>query len=230
MTEPTAKGDTPERAELIEEMIKAFAAVAGVEPNPGGRRLAKWQPLIDGMSAALAVVEASAPDTVERDRLREEVERLTEYLFAREGFDDVTADKIIRWLAKLLNAPDTWSPCDGTETWDGDVHGTLMRVLQAAGVIDEDTGVISTKADLDRLREEVQELRRNYAAALMDGNDLRADLDRLRAVNAGLVGAAKKFLVAQDGEGEDDILDMLNYGDAVEALRSAIAAAEEMKS
>lgn len=63
----------------------------------------------------------------------------------RGGFDDGTADKILGWLAEAVGAKD-WSPCDGTETWDGDVHGSIYRILAAAGVWNEETGEIARAA------------------------------------------------------------------------------------
>lgn len=52
------------------------------------------------------------------------------------------------------------------------------------------------------------------------------EIVRLRSLNAELLEASRKFVVAQDGEGDDDILNMLNYGEAVDALRALIAKAE----
>lgn len=56
--------------------------------------------------------------------------------------------------------------------------------------------------------------------------EMADEIVRLRALNAELLEASRKFVVAQDGEGDDDILNMLNYGEAVDALRALIAKAE----
>lgn len=73
------------------------------------------------------------------------------------GVRDEAAFFCIDEMAKALGV-DKYTPCDGTETWDGDVSGTIHAVLQAAGVIDEETGVLATarakaaEAERDKLR------------------------------------------------------------------------------
>lgn len=62
-----------------------------------------------------------------------------------KGMDDA-ADKILDWLAKAVGA-EKYSPCDGSETWDGDVHGTIYAILKAGGVYDDEDGRVAKLAD-----------------------------------------------------------------------------------
>lgn len=50
---------------------------------------------------------------------------------------DQTADFILDKLAEALGVTD-YTPCDGTETWDGDVAGTVYAILRAARVMDDE--------------------------------------------------------------------------------------------
>jgi hypothetical protein len=54
---------------------------------------------------------------------------------------DAGADFVLDSLAKALGVTD-WSQQDGSETWDGDVHATLMHLLWGAGVLDRDTNAL----------------------------------------------------------------------------------------
>lgn len=51
---------------------------------------------------------------------------------------DKAVDHVFRELAHALGL-ETWSPQDGSETWEGDVYATMMRILYDAGVIDPNT-------------------------------------------------------------------------------------------
>lgn len=51
----------------------------------------------------------------------------------------LAVDFVLDVLSEALGDP-AWTVCDGSETWDGDVAGTVYSLLRAAGVIDEDTG------------------------------------------------------------------------------------------
>jgi hypothetical protein len=55
---------------------------------------------------------------------------------------DEAATFVIEALAKALGVTD-YEQCDGTETWEGDVSGTVYSVLKAARVIDDETGEIA---------------------------------------------------------------------------------------
>lgn len=57
-----------------------------------------------------------------------------------EGAADWAADFIIDTLAKALGVEE-YEPCDGTETWDGDVAGTVYNILHAARVINDENEV-----------------------------------------------------------------------------------------
>lgn len=64
----------------------------------------------------------------------------------REGAQDEAADLIIDGLAKMLGVAE-FTPCDGTETWDGDVLGTVHRILVAGRIIDDEDGSIARHGD-----------------------------------------------------------------------------------
>lgn len=52
---------------------------------------------------------------------------------------DKAADHVFKDFAKLLGL-ETWYPQDGSETWEGDVWATAVRMLEDAGVLDHETG------------------------------------------------------------------------------------------
>lgn len=47
---------------------------------------------------------------------------------------------ILDTLAKALGVTE-YAPCDGTETWEGDVSGTVYRILHAARVLNDENQV-----------------------------------------------------------------------------------------
>ena len=53
---------------------------------------------------------------------------------------DLTADFILDALADALGV-ESYTPSDGSETWHGDVQGTLYVILRAARVMDDDGNV-----------------------------------------------------------------------------------------
>lgn len=53
---------------------------------------------------------------------------------------DWAADFVLETLAKALGVTD-YTPCDGTETWDGDVAGTVYNILRAARVLNDENEV-----------------------------------------------------------------------------------------
>jgi len=57
---------------------------------------------------------------------------------AKEEAKDEAADFILSQLARALGL-ETFTPADGSETWDGDVSGTVWAILRDAGVIDPET-------------------------------------------------------------------------------------------
>lgn len=52
------------------------------------------------------------------------------------------------------------------------------------------------------------------------------EIAHLREVNAALLEAVRQFLRITDEPNSDDVCQMLEYGEAVEAMRAALAAAE----
>ncbi|MBN8293235.1 hypothetical protein JI664_14770 [Rhodobacter sp. NTK016B] len=65
-----------------------------------------------------------------------------------QGMDDA-ADQILAWLASAVGGED-YIPCDGTEEWGGDVHGTIYAILKAGRVLDDEDGRIAKIDDLTR--------------------------------------------------------------------------------
>lgn len=88
-----------------------------------------------------------------------------------EGFDDETADKVLGWFADALGVED-WTPCDGTETWDGDVRGTIYSILKEARVWNDEDGSIARHPTMEaaeeirRLREALLDIQRAAAIAV----------------------------------------------------------------
>jgi hypothetical protein len=142
-------GDVPE----LRDTEAANAALIALAPQMAAELLA-LRADVTRLTASLAAAERGAGDWEQLYRdLRDEL---------AEGQDDVTADKLIGWLAELLKAED-WSPAEGTETWDGDVRGTLWNILVSSGVIDDEDGAIAmhaslaaAEADAGRLREALE--------------------------------------------------------------------------
>jgi hypothetical protein len=88
-----------------------------------------------GSHSAKAAVAALAPapeptnDAVSDERLRDEALTLAK---------DEGADFVLVELGKALGH-EHWTQQEGSETWDGDVHATLMHLLRDAGVLDPET-------------------------------------------------------------------------------------------
>ena len=86
---------------------------------------------------------------------------------AHERGMDEAADKILDWLAKAVGAKE-YTACDGSETWDGDVQGTVYAILKAGNVYDDEDGRVAKLADaeaavalvVETIQDEVQKLRR----------------------------------------------------------------------
>lgn len=51
---------------------------------------------------------------------------------------DSGASFVLGTLADALGVA-SYTPCDGTETWEGDVANTVYEILREAGVIDRET-------------------------------------------------------------------------------------------
>lgn len=60
---------------------------------------------------------------------------------------DQAADFILDKLAEALDVT-SYTPCDGTETWDGDVAGTVYRILRAARVLNDEGEVARHPAEI----------------------------------------------------------------------------------
>lgn len=64
---------------------------------------------------------------------------------------DEAATYCIETLAKVLGVED-WQIADGSETWDGDVAGTIYNVLKAGRVYDDEDGRVARLEDAHRYR------------------------------------------------------------------------------
>jgi hypothetical protein len=79
------------------------------------------------------------------EKLRARRERRREIMAEMENETDgctagsLAVDFVLDVLSEALGDP-AWTICDGSETWDGDVAGSVYSLLYAAGVIDEETG------------------------------------------------------------------------------------------
>lgn len=63
-----------------------------------------------------------------------------------EDAADAAATYVIRTLAEALGCDD-WQHSDGSETWDGDVAGTVYNVLRAARVLHPETDEVARHAE-----------------------------------------------------------------------------------
>lgn len=100
-----------------------------------------------------------------------------------EGEKDEAADKAANFvfdrLAEALKL-ETWTPQDGSETWDGDVAGTLYGILRDARVLDPETDELAT-AKLDAAEAELARLlatahRAGFDAAKEQAEDAVSEL------------------------------------------------------
>lgn len=76
---------------------------------------------------------------------------------AYERGKDEAADLIFHALGKALRFED-WVVQDGSETWDGDVRGTMYGILRGAGVLDPETDELATAALIASQAARIREL------------------------------------------------------------------------
>ncbi len=81
------------------------------------------------------------------------------------GFDDETADKMLRWLAKMLGVSQ-YDIADGSEEWDGDVRGTICNILKAGNIYDDEDGRVARLDDLHSTNKAEAERDAAFAAGL----------------------------------------------------------------
>jgi hypothetical protein len=175
-----------EEVERALEWLKYRDFVCGSKETPYG----PTADLIETLTRRLAEV------TAERDEARAEAK-------------DEAADFIFGVLEEALGNP-TYSPCDGTETWDGDVAGTVYEILNASGLRNEDTGELATaraaaaEAALSRRDEALRVAREalwNARAALLAAFGLTAgDLPKISAAIAKIDALTKPQEAADAGE------------------------------
>jgi hypothetical protein len=119
-----------------------FAALPAAEQSALRRELATvgCNPgIVFGPSPSPAIVKEAG----EVERMREALEPwsnhngpLPEYDSPFAGVFDSGVQYAVELLAKELKVDD-WTPCDGTEEYDGDLGGTLMNIVRAAMPEDE---------------------------------------------------------------------------------------------
>lgn len=105
---------------------------------------------------------------------------------ARSEAKDEAAEFIFGVLEDALGHP-AYSPCDGSETWDGDVAGTVYCILNASGLRNADTGELATaraeRAEQERdaaitdTHDTIEDLRRSLEAAEAERDELRRTVD-----------------------------------------------------
>lgn len=112
---------TPEQLLLVEVYGQAVARLQNAHhhESPGHIGLAKDD--LKKVRAALLAAMGGDDD-----------EHAADFETAR----DIGADFVLKRLSSLLGDPE-WFQCDGTETWEGDVAGTIWNILVAAKVIDK---------------------------------------------------------------------------------------------
>lgn len=115
----------------------------------------------------------------DHEDMKKEIDRLNGEL---NLVQDVGADFVIETLAEALGVL-TWTPCDGTETWEGDVTGTLYNILRDAKAIDSGTDEPAA-ITIAQLTAEKDEQFKAANALLIANDDLRARIAELEVALA----------------------------------------------
>lgn len=111
------------------------------------------------------------PANPERDRwreLRQEALQAIQDADTNWGAADHAATFVLHTLAAALGVQ-SYTPCDGTETWEGDVAGTVYMILQAADVLDDDDRV-ARHAEVAALVAAGQEAVREACAKIVEAH------------------------------------------------------------
>jgi hypothetical protein len=120
----------------------------------------------------------------------------------------LAVDFVLDVLSEALGDPQ-WTICDGSETWDGDVAGSVYSLLHAAGVIDEDSGetamqrAATLRAERDALlaRAEAAEAERDAARASLQRAAARfREYERGHREKGAMDKAARNQMMAEDCE------------------------------
>lgn len=121
---------------LLDAVEDLALAIAPHQMDGGQRKKvsAALHALVDAILAASSPVEASGMV----ERLREAIEPYKDHHGPLPDFDspvacvfDAGVQYAVELLAKELGVED-WTPCDGTEEYDGDLGGTLMNIVREA--------------------------------------------------------------------------------------------------
>lgn len=147
----------------IESATARYAAMLSASPSPAGRESLESQ--IDTLHA-------------ENERLVKERDEAT------SEAQDTAATFVFETLARALKV-DNWTISDGSETWEGDVSGTLYGILRQAKVLDPETDELATaraeaaEAALAKANERIAELEAEVGR-------LREAAERIRAIFYGI--------------------------------------------
>lgn len=95
-----------------------------------------------------------------------------------EAGADAAADFVLRTLADALSCDD-WQVSDGSETWDGDVAGTVYNILRAARVLHPETDEVARHVGAA----EVAAREAAAAAAMRMRQCIEAILDAFRRIS-----------------------------------------------
>lgn len=89
------------------------------------------------LAAAIGMIEAS--QAISAASVIAPVEEMDLWPDDPAPIADKAADHVFKDFAKALGL-ETWHPQDGSESWEGDVWATAVRMLEDAGVLDPETG------------------------------------------------------------------------------------------
>ena len=135
-------------------------------------------------------------------REREEILEAMHEADTTERAADIAVDFVMHILAEAVGVS-AWTPSDGSETWDGDVAGTVYSILRAARVLDEDTD----------------------ETAMIRADKAEAERDAARAALAEI--ARQKKTTELETEYDEAVADFeAGYDACIEVARAALAAKE----
>ncbi len=117
------------------------------------------------------------------DALTEQIADLTAKLEAaeadkREAFEqgrDNAADLILDCIAKALGVTE-YTACEGSETFEGDVCGTVYSILKAGDVYDDEDGAVASLRAIKAAEAERDDLREALKTARIEGYEIAREM------------------------------------------------------